>query len=373
MKNKKSPLLIFLILLMTFAYSNIYPCTTFVFRSGNHLYFGRNLDWISGTGLIMTNQRNLDKVALIDSAEKPMQWISKYGSVTFNQVGKELPYGGINEAGLVVEHMTLEKTIYPAKDERFAIGACQWIQFQLDNYSTVEEIIKSDSLIRVVDEASKFHFLVCDRTGHVAVIEFIDGKMVYFTGKDLPNEALANSTYDESVQCFKNHGDTQSDRSLYNFTTAAQMVSQTDSPISEAPVDYAFRALKSVSQGVGTKWSIVYDITDMKVYLKVFATPIIIGEQKMFIREPGVSKTKVVDAKEFNFDCSKAGKILDIEYDREGLVNQNFSDYSTDINQEFISKAFSFFKNWGIPITLEDEEIDYLAKYPASFRCMENY
>jgi len=31
------------------------------------------------------------------------------GSVTFNQVGRDLPYGGINEAGLVVEHMTLEK------------------------------------------------------------------------------------------------------------------------------------------------------------------------------------------------------------------------------------------------------------------------
>jgi len=88
--------------------------------------------------------------------------------------------------------------------------------------------------------------------------------MVYHTGKDLPNEALANSTYEESIQCFLNHGDTQSNRSLYNFNTAAQMISQRDSSYSIAPVDYAFGILKSVSQGLGTKWSIVYDISEMK-------------------------------------------------------------------------------------------------------------
>jgi len=369
MNRKKNPFLIILILLITFAYSSVYPCTTFIFRFGNHLYFGRNLDWISGTGLIMTNQRNLNKVALIDSSEKPMKWISKYGSITFNQVGKDLPYGGINEAGLVVEHMTLEKTIYPSKDDRCAIGSCQWIQFQLDNYSTVEEIIKSDELIRIVDATSKFHFLVCDRFGNAAVIEFIDGKMVYYTGKDLPNEALANSTYAESIQCFVNHSNTQSDRSLYNFTTAAQMIIERDSSFIDAPVDYAFRTLKSVSQGLGTKWSIVYDITEMRLYMKVFETPTIVGEQKIFLKQPGETKTKLVDIKDFNLDCTQVSKVLDIEYDGEGKMNHNFIFYTTDINKEFISKAFTFFKNWGIGINLKQEEINYLAEYPESFKC----
>jgi len=369
MNRKKNPFLIILILLIAFAYSSVYPCTTFIFRFGNHLYFGRNLDWISGTGLIMTNQRNLDKVALVDSSEKPMKWTSKYGSITFNQVGKDLPYGGINEAGLVVEHMTLEKTIYPFKDDRCAIGSCQWIQFQLDNYSTVEEIIKSDELIRIVDATSKFHFLVCDRFGNAAVIEFIDGKMVYYTGKDLPNEALANSTYAESIQCFVNHSNTQSDRSLYNFTTAAQMIIERDSSFIDAPVDYAFITLKSVSQGLGTKWSIVYDITEMRLYMKVFETPTIVGEQKIFLKQPGETKTKLVDIKDFNLDCTQVSKVLDIEYDGEGKMNHNFIFYTTDINKEFISKAFTFFKNWGIGINLKQEEINYLAEYPESFKC----
>ena len=37
----------------------------------------------------------------------PASWVSKYGSVTFNQYGRELPTGGMNEAGLVVE--TIER------------------------------------------------------------------------------------------------------------------------------------------------------------------------------------------------------------------------------------------------------------------------
>ena len=372
MKEKKNSIIIFLVIFIIFVYSNIFPCTTFIFRVGDHLYFGRNLDWITGTGLIMTNQRNLEKVALVDSTKKPIMWISKYGSITFNQVGKDLPYGGINEAGLVVEHMTLEKTVYSTDDDRGAIEPCQWIQFQLDNYSTVEEVIQSDKLIRIIDSSSKFHFLICDRFGHSAVIEFINGEMVYYTGDDLPYEALANSSYKESIECINNHGDTQSDRSLYNFTTAAQMISTSDSSSRNNPLDYGFSVLNSVSQGLGTKWSIVYDITAMKFYIKVFETPVIIGEQKIFMKQQGECKIKVVDIKEFNFDCAQTSRVLDLEYDTEGLVNQYFIEYTTDINKEFISKAFTFFKNWGTDITIKDEEMNYLAKYPESFRCIEN-
>ena len=118
-----SPLLlsIFFILIS----SNVYPCTTFVLRTDKGLVFGRNLDWITGTGLVLTNPRNLEKIALVDPSEKAIKWVSRFGSITFNQVGRELPYGGMNESGLIVEHMTLDETIYPSKDNRYAIGACQ--------------------------------------------------------------------------------------------------------------------------------------------------------------------------------------------------------------------------------------------------------
>jgi len=42
-----------------------YPCTTFVLRQQDKIVFGRNLDWITGSGLLMT----ID-LAQIDSLSK---------------------------------------------------------------------------------------------------------------------------------------------------------------------------------------------------------------------------------------------------------------------------------------------------------------
>ena len=81
-----------------------YACTTFCIDDGEKLVFGRNYDWGIGVGLVMVNKRGLSKTALLFSpTEVPARWVSKYGSVTFNQYGREFPTGGINEKGLVPE------------------------------------------------------------------------------------------------------------------------------------------------------------------------------------------------------------------------------------------------------------------------------
>jgi Linear amide C-N hydrolases, choloylglycine hydrolase family len=373
MNKRMLSILIYVTCLILCTFSVIYPCTTFILHQRNHLIFGRNLDWITGTGLVMINPRNLEKVALVDPSEKPVKWISKFGSITFNQVGRDLPYGGMNESGLVVEHMTLDKTAYPSKDNRYTIGACQWIQFQLDNYSTIEEVMSSDTLLRIFDAVSNFHFLICDRFGHAVTIEFLNGKMVCHTGKNLPVRVLANSTYEESLSCYNNNGDIQSNRSLYNFCTAAHLTDNPDFAANDSIIDYAFRALHAVNQGLGTKWTIVYDITNMKIYFKVFETPTIVGEKKIFLKQPPYNPiTKVVDFKGLDFDCSDAAKVLDLECNYEGAVNQYLVNYSTSMNKKFISKAFTFFKGWGGSIVLKDEEMEYLARYPETFKCVVN-
>ena len=371
MKKRISILIHVIVLTVLISYS-VYPCTTFVLHQGNRLVFGRNLDWYSGTGLVMVNPRNLEKVALVNPLEKPVKWVSKFGSITFNQIGRELPFGGINESGLVVEHMTLEETVYPSKDNRYVIGAFQWIQFQLDNYSTIEEVINSDSFLRIEDN-SKIHFLICDRFGNSATIEFLNGKMVCHTGKDLPVRALANSTYEESLSCYNNNGDTQSNPSLYHFCTAAKQTNHVDPLTDDSTIDYAFRTLNMVSQVLFTKWSIVYDINNMRIYFKVFETPVIDGEKKIFMKQPPYDPiTKVIDFKELDFNCSDMVKVFDINSNYDKIVNQYFIPYSTDINKEFIDKAFTFYKGWGLNIELNEDELDSLAKYPETFKCVVN-
>ncbi len=97
----------------------------------------------------MINKRNVTKTAAAFPPEKPITWTSKYGNITFNQMGREFPYGGINEAGLVIEQMWLDKTRYPVSDNRYGLSELQWIQYQLDNSATINDVIASDTLVRV--------------------------------------------------------------------------------------------------------------------------------------------------------------------------------------------------------------------------------
>lgn len=64
-----------------------------------------------------------------------------YGSVTFNQCGREWPFGGMNEAGLVIEMMMHPEASYPQPDSRKAVAMTPWIQYQLDNFNAVEETL----------------------------------------------------------------------------------------------------------------------------------------------------------------------------------------------------------------------------------------
>lgn len=369
MNHNKLSIQLSIIILLSVINSIAYPCTTFVLHQGNKIVFGRNLDWITGSGLIMTNPRNLKKIALVDQTEKAVEWISKYGSMTFNQIGRDFPYGGINETGLVIEHMTLEQTQYPIKDDRYAISANQWIQFQLDNYSTIEQVISSDSLLRIVDATSKYHFLVCDKFGNVATIEFLDGKLVSHIQNSLPIPVLANTTYSSSLECYNNLENTDSNRSLYNFSTAAHKIQENKKSSNDSIVNDAYEILKSVSQGVGTKWSIVYDISNMRIYFKIFETPTIVGEQKIFLKQPGQAEMKFVDFKNFDFNCSNNVKVLNLNENFSGAVDKHFTNYSSEINKEYITEAFTFFKDWGFNLNIGSEQIDYLAKYPESFKC----
>ncbi len=140
---------IFLVLIVFGFKSVLFACTTFSFTAKDEtVVFGRNFDFPVGIGHIEINKRNLRKKSFVQPPEKTFEWVSKYGSITFNQAGKEFPYGGINEAGLVIELMWHREAVYPEKDNRYGLSELQWIQYQLDNSETVKEVIRSDAYER---------------------------------------------------------------------------------------------------------------------------------------------------------------------------------------------------------------------------------
>ena len=72
-----------------------FACTTLVLKTDKgEVIFGRNFDFPVGMGHIHINYRNVQKVAFLPPPCNPVKWVSKYGNVTFNQAGREFPYGG---------------------------------------------------------------------------------------------------------------------------------------------------------------------------------------------------------------------------------------------------------------------------------------
>lgn len=65
-------------------------CTTFCINDSTNLIFGRNLDFEVGFGHVVINKRNIKKTAMIQPPEKTIEWVSLFGSMTFNQNGRDL-------------------------------------------------------------------------------------------------------------------------------------------------------------------------------------------------------------------------------------------------------------------------------------------
>ena len=59
------------------------------------------------------------------------------------------PLGGMNEKGLVVEIMWLDSSEYPKPDGKPSVNELQWIQYQLDNFATVNDVLSAAAKIRV--------------------------------------------------------------------------------------------------------------------------------------------------------------------------------------------------------------------------------
>ena len=179
-------------------------CTTFLVQDGDQLAVGKSYDWNMGQGLVLTNKKGVKKKALLfDPRERAAEWTSLHASLTFNQYGRELPNGGINDAGLVIEIMWLEGSVYPPKDQRPAINELQWIQYQLDTYATVGELVAHAPELRVSPASGRVHYLACDANAACASFEYVDGALVVNEGA----KALTNHTYAASKQYLEAQSD----------------------------------------------------------------------------------------------------------------------------------------------------------------------
>lgn len=294
-------------------------CTTLCLRHGGRIVFGKNYDWNVADGMLMVNKRGVKKVS---DKRVPLRWVSEYGSVTFNQYGRDNPMGGMNEVGLVIELMWLDGTRYPAMDARREAGELEWIQYQLDTAGTVEEVIASDTLVRIAPNSVPLHFLIADRAGNVATIEFIGGKLVAHTGDSLPVAALTNDFYSDSLRFMEKTPWLPPDMgSQARFVRAAARVKNFKSGDAVA---YAFEALADVHSAI-TQWSIVYEVDRRIVHFRTQRN----------------SQIKSLQLASLDFSCGVPVLVIDLHQNQSGDARQQLKPYTREANLALMRASYA--------------------------------
>ena len=308
---------------------NLLACTAFCLKNDSVVIVAKNLDWAIGDGFIVVNEKGVPKFSLVNPGEKSVHWISKYGSVTFNQFGVEFPLGGMNEAGLVVEELSYSPAVYPKNDSLCSLNELQWIQYQLDSFGSVQEVIDHLSEVRISKFLFGLHYFLSDRSGKSAVIEFINGRTVCYSGNDLPIAVLSNNSYQNSINYLKFHQGFGGEKiprdgsgSQERFVRAAALVQNYND---SSPIKYAFSILENVKQH-DTQWSIIYDPVHFSVIFKINRSPY---QQRLDFCTVDFSDDKRAAFYELGIDCSF------------GALNQCFSIITQEANSTLIGNVIN--------------------------------
>jgi len=360
-----------------------FTCSSFTLKDGDRVIVGRNLESGSPqTGLVVVNKRGVRKQSRSwmelyfdqEVAGVPMSWVSAYGSVTFN-TSLEFPDGGINEAGLVFEEMTLMATEFPTVDGRAPIFMILWIQYILDTCATVDEVIQAARGASI--DGWSWHFWAADAGGSSAVIEFLDGKAVIHTGDDLPYPLLCNTVYTEEEAKLGEYEpfggteplDTESQFSYEGpatdtrFARGAAKLGTYDPSGDVPPLDYAFDVIDVLAAPNLNQLQKIYDLNQRRVY---FRTPL-------------APRQRWVDLDGFDFGCGTQPMVLEIQADLEGDVTDRFTPYTPEANRAALVREWGYFRK--LPEAIElmkayntnpEEIMDRLDAYAGTTRCLCN-
>jgi choloylglycine hydrolase len=371
--QKIIPLLVALMQIFSF-HSTAIACTSFLVSDANRPLMGKSYDWYLGHGMVVVNQRGMKKTGLaIGSTDQPPTWTSKYGSVTFNQYGLEFPVGGMNEAGLAVEVLWHFSAQYPEPDARPSLNELQWIQYQLDNFASVKEMIAHADEIRVAIVYAKVHYMAVDRQNHSASFSYIDGKLVIHEN----TLALTNTTLSKSRSYLKKFTGFNGDHSIPKgkgsrdrYVITRSMLAAADRPEtgSNESIDFAFSILDAVKAPDYTQWQIVYDLAGRVIHFRTAKNQVV-----RRIRLEAFDFSCIEPVIGISIDSEGKGNILDFfkklidksDYFRKPIdVTDKFSQLTDDQNADMIARGANPIRSF-IPKGVVRE----FKGYPASTHC----
>jgi len=324
-----------------------FSCTSFVLKADKTLLFGSNYDNDIWPGLLYVNKKNVKKAGWEPGTTGEIaQWVSKYGSVTFNTAGYQLAWAGMNEKGLVMSTMALGETKNPEPDERSPLVSSLWMQYIFDTCATVDELIATDKIVRIKDTVD--HYLVCDASGNAAVIEFLDGKMVVHRQESLPIKALANTVYSKCVSEWREGTFKDNNTPKSRMARVEEKLSDFDPNGKIPPAAYAFEILDDVSSPPYTRWSIVFDIKSRTIRFKTYKN----------------RHERSIDLKKIDYGCETPAMMMNVHADLKGDITGAFKE----IDREYsLHHLLRFIKE--SEIGMPEEQVKMVFNLLVNFPC----
>ncbi|MBB3209756.1 penicillin V acylase-like amidase (Ntn superfamily) [Rhodopirellula rubra] len=314
-----SKLCIKLIIAMALVAHPTSACTVMRMELSGQLIVARNHDWGTGGGLLIVNPRGIEKTAI--TPVNPAKWISRYGSISFAQFGREIPFAGMNEKGLTVDLLQLGDATFPDDSNgKPSVNVVQWVQYQLDTSGTVADVLASlDEITPMpfIAKLEKVHYFVTDASGDVAVIEYLNGKPIV-QHDPVTACVLANSTWDASLRASEQgHPSNSSER---RFLRACSITQKKES---DAPIDDAMSALNKVAQS-HTQWNLVYEPERLRITFQTRLAP----------------QRRWIDLNEMDFEIDADVVCVDVNATLSGNVRDHLHPFARQANQKIVDDAF---------------------------------
>ena len=308
-----------ILLISIFIYQISIACSAFYYNGENKI-LAKNFDWGFGQGYLIKNIRGQQKYSYGFRGNNVAGWISKFGSITFNQNGKEFPYGGINEKGLVVEQLWLGNTEYQENNNK-TISELEWIQYQLDNYENVDEVIKNINSL-TIKPIARIHYFLADKNGVSAVIDFVNGD-VKIDRKQDKFQVITNETSEDSKKYYDFSKDINpNSRSHFD----RYCILRNNLNVENLSISESFKKLNLVKEdepNYKSYWSIVYDINKLEFYFKSVDN----------------SEIKKVSLKDFSFHSNS-----NTEFSLINSNKVNFQPYSSNDNLRLLTNAIEMMR-----------------------------
>lgn len=217
----------------------------------------------TGAGYIVINPIGATRASILEHSTA--SWETRFGSVSFNQMGPGMPTAGINTAGLFVSLMWNDAARFPSSEDSDIVNELELIQRVLDQAATVEEAVQLFESANV-QAWSRIHYFIADGTGRTAAIMPTPDGLVVDIDENMPVRALTNSSYRNLLDSLSSYagfggaeslpsrGDAPNPNSLERFVLAAS-ASENYGPVD--PSD-GFAALEAV-ENLETRWQIVVE------------------------------------------------------------------------------------------------------------------